>query len=573
MSSNGNSSKRSAEDDARDPKRLKNSTSNPSSDPPSQDAMNVFLEAKRKIAERVAALSTSNVRPPLARPPAPRPMLNLQKDDIQRKIDEAKARVQALERNSKLPIFTNPVVGVMRPIGGLNISTSIPSSSTAIPPAATSSTPTSRNYRASLLPQPIFATVKANQRAQTATVTIPTSKEVKQADKKAVSNFSDPTKNPYFDPYVSSKSSVAPKIRTPKTFKFIEPGKYIQLAQQMRATAQLERLKKEIAETVKKAGMDAELELVSDNAIRREPPPDCEWWDTQLLKSETYELTEANMVLNGEDSIVTDLIQHPVPIQPIAEPGMPAPKPVMLTDKERKKLRRQLRAERLKDKQEKIRLGLLPPDEPKVKLSNLMKVLGGDAIQDPTKVEAKVRAQVAARLAAHKKQNEMRKLTPEQRREKTRQKLQEDTSKVVEVAVFRLKDLSNGLNKKKVELNAQQLYLTGVGLVYSGMNMVAVEGGPKGIKKFRKLMLNRINWRIDADGEEDGGDGEDEGEEESGAKGDECLLVWEGEIQRRMFDSFRMIQCPTEERVKEILEKHRSLHYWDACRNFVHELN
>ena len=41
--------------------------------------------------------------------------------------------------------------------------------------------------------------------------------------------------------------------------------------------------------------------------------------------------------------------------------------PVLLTKKERKKLRRTNRREAWKDKQEKIRLGLEPPPEPKVR--------------------------------------------------------------------------------------------------------------------------------------------------------------------------------------------------------------
>ena len=41
------------------------------------------------------------------------------------------------------------------------------------------------------------------------------------------------------------------------------------------------------------------------------------------------------------------------------------------------------------------RLGLIPPDEPKVKMSNLMRVLGNEQVLDPTKVEAQVRAQMA----------------------------------------------------------------------------------------------------------------------------------------------------------------------------------
>ena len=70
---------------------------------------------------------------------------------------------------------------------------------------------------------------------------------------------------------------------------------------------------------------------------------------------------------------------------------------VMLTKKERKKMRRQSRAEALKEQQEKIRLGLMPPPEPKVKISNLMRVLGTEAVQDPTKVEEYVRNQMAKR--------------------------------------------------------------------------------------------------------------------------------------------------------------------------------
>ena len=43
--------------------------------------------------------------------------------------------------------------------------------------------------------------------------------------------------------------------------------------------------------------------------------------------------------------------------------------PVMLTKKERKKIRRQNRAEAQKEQTEKIRLGLIAPPEPKVTYS------------------------------------------------------------------------------------------------------------------------------------------------------------------------------------------------------------
>lgn len=43
-----------------------------------------------------------------------------------------------------------------------------------------------------------------------------------------------------------------------------------------------------------------------------------------------------------------------------------------------------------------------------VKLTNLMRVLGTDAIQDPTKMEAAVRAQMAARVKKHESSNASR---------------------------------------------------------------------------------------------------------------------------------------------------------------------
>ena len=54
---------------------------------------------------------------------------------------------------------------------------------------------------------------------------------------------------------------------------------------------------------------------------------------------------------------VTNLIEHPSKMQPPAEPDKMPEIPVILTAKERKKLRRQTRAEAQKELQEKIRLG------------------------------------------------------------------------------------------------------------------------------------------------------------------------------------------------------------------------
>ena len=66
-----------------------------------------------------------------------------------------------------------------------------------------------------------------------------------------------------------------------------------------------------------------------------------------------------------------------------------------------------------------------------------MRVLGSDAIQDPTKMEAHVRKQMAERLRKHEEANAERKLTDEQRAAKKTKKLQEDTSLATYVSVYK----------------------------------------------------------------------------------------------------------------------------------------
>lgn len=100
-------------------------------------------------------------------------------------------------------------------------------------------------------------------------------------------------------------------------------------------------------------------------------------------------------------------------------------------------MRKQRRQAELQDKRDRVRMGLVPPDPPKVRLANLMKVLTSDAVQDPTRVEARVRREVAMRKHNHEKMNAERRLTDEQRREKIEIKKQEEERKGLMGAVFK----------------------------------------------------------------------------------------------------------------------------------------
>ena len=177
-------------------------------------------------------------------------------------------------------------------------------------------------------------------------------------------------------------------------------------------------------------------------------------------------------------------------------------------------------------------------------------------------------------------------MTPAQRREKKRKKLQEDTSKEVHVSIFVIFKLFGKLNKGKICLNAQQRNLTGALIMLNAkeeeededmdedgdegedkkdikkdikgiydenelsLNMVVVEGGPKGISKYQRLLLHRIKWpNIER------------------RDGKNCHKIWEGTVAKRSFQTFHQKKLKTEIAVKNFLKMHHVQSYWDMLKN------
>ncbi|XP_043971951.1 U4/U6 small nuclear ribonucleoprotein Prp3 isoform X4 [Gambusia affinis] len=361
--------------------------------------------------------------------------------------------------------------------------------------------------------------------------------------------------------YFDQRVLIAPAQRTRKGFKFHEPGRFEKIAQRVRTKAQLERLQNEIAQAAKKTGIQASTKLAliaPKKEIGEGDVPNIEWWDSYILSS--------HMPINPESKFeefdlfgVTNLVEHPSQISPPVDTDKPVTLGVYLTKREQKKLRRQTRREAQKEVQEKVRLGLMPPPEPKVRISNLMRVLGTEAVQDPTKVEAHVRAQMAKRQKAHEEANAARKLTAEQRKEKKVKKLKEDLINGVHVTVYRIRNLQNPAKKFKVEANANQLYLTGTVVLHKDVNIVVVEGGPKAQKKFKRLMMHRIKWE-EHNSKRDDPDGDDDTR-----RNNKCWLIWEGTAKERSFGEMKFKQCPTENMAREHFRKHGTEHYWDLA--------
>lgn len=125
----------------------------------------------------------------------------------------------------------------------------------------------------------------------------------------------------------------------------------------------MEALRQRIAESARKAGLDSEFDAL-DKVVRREAPPECEWWDEPLLTDQKY--TDLSKI-DSDDPLgpINFYVQHPVQIAAPWEKRKVEIRPLMLTKKEAKKMRKQRRMADLKDRQDRVRMGLIPPDAPK----------------------------------------------------------------------------------------------------------------------------------------------------------------------------------------------------------------
>ncbi|KAH7098615.1 PRP3-domain-containing protein [Auriculariales sp. MPI-PUGE-AT-0066] len=554
----------------------------------------LIAQKKAEIAAKLAALkqgSSTAPAAPAAVPPVASASSVVSRDvlskpgavaDLAKRVAEAKQRVAAASsRTSDNPYLaaaqakkpttadTNGPQGA-----GLNMS-----AHPLLLEPTTVAAPTSKKDRYKPL-QPKFASIKANARSVPAT---PPPLSSSPAPKAALSA------NPYLNavaPRADRSEGIvfegAPRERMGRSLKFNQKGKYVALASQQRQEQQLEALKARIAEGAKKAGLDAEFETL-EKTIRREPPPDVEWWDQPFLKS--YVLLNAFPItalpIRSDESPITIYIQHPIPLLPAdasTTDGV-ALKPAKMTKKEMKKMRKQRRQADLQEKRDRIKMGLMPPDPPKVKLTNMMTVLANDAVADPTKVEVRVRREVAQRAHQHDKANAERKLTDEQRRAKVEQQKTEQERKGLVACAFRVRTLGDPSHRFKVRKNAEQMNLSGVCIYNPAFALIYVEGAHKFMRAYKKLMLNRVQWTEHArprarDEGEDGGEPAeqpeqpDEEEERPNLEDNRCDLVWEGDIRERAFTSFRPKKCPSDSMAKETLGQ-KLEGVWDQAKAFV----
>jgi len=104
--------------------------------------------------------------------------------------------------------------------------------------------------------------------------------------------------------------------------------------------------------------------------------------------------------------------------------------------------------------------------------------------------------------------------------------------------------------------------MTGTVVLCKDINIIAVEGGPKQQKKFRRLMINRIKWNTSSKGHVE----EDDGDEQTRER-NKCVLLWEGTGKERAFGEIKFKSCPTENFAREHFRRHGVEHYWDIGHN------
>lgn len=402
------------------------------------------------------------------------------------------------------------------------------------------------------VPKPSTASAMANRRAAAAAAP----KSARKGAKDPVAEFlalkpaeTATRANPYYDPRLAAAPA---NSHVKRALVFNPKGKFVAMAKTARKEAQMAMLKRDIAETTLESGMD--LDIVADLLnMSVDFLPKVDWWDLPFLPGGQF----ADAAQQAASyALVNHLVQRPALLQPPADPNvLVAPKPLALTKEEQKKIRRQRRLQEQKDKQEKIRLGLLPPDAPKVRVANIASILAAESAQEPSRIETEIRQQAASRHEAHLKANEDRRL---QAKASSAAKV-EELNGVVQVAVFAVDRIDRNQWKYKIKVNAQQNGLTGCCISSPKTNLVVAEGGPKGIKHYKALLLRRINWNeIDP--------AADSTQMEADRPPNSCRLLWEGVVASQTWRRFEMHSFPGEIDVKDYFVKLSLENYWNLAK-------
>lgn len=325
--------------------------------------------------------------------------------------------------------------------------------------------------------------------------------------------------NKYLDSSVDARTKQG-KRRAARALQFVPQGVFSKKAQNLR----LEQMTRQMQT---RSSASADVRLAPLDAVA--------WWDRPFVKKDAYK--------TGVDlSFITSTII----VYPVVKPAVPtpeaAPLPLMLTDKEKAKVRRMRKLEAQREQQERVALGLERPPEDRLSLSSYVRMLASEAVEDPTAMETRVRAQMEKRKLKHEMHVEAHKLTKDQQREKARRKLRESVDDGVHCLVFSVPCVNDPRSRFKIIVNAEQYNLSGCLVVTPDRAVVLVEGGPKNTRKYARLLVERMDWG-------------------SGA----CAVAWQAVVPKQQWSGFQVLTCADGVQARQLLAEHGQGHVWDAA--------
>lgn len=379
--------------------------------------------------------------------------------------------------------------------------------------------------------------------------------------------------NPYLSTsYLGPNDKVTKRLE--RGLKFYEKGEVSSEIEREREQQRLElerqveqdrlskiRREKEQAENSAKIarGELPDTRLGEEKYVRRpQDVPASEWWDQPYLDGQLNVLAKYQDGYEDESESDDDeelqapsinYVHHPVPIEVSSVKPMTK---VYLTNKEQKKIRRNRRKLEREEKDTRIRLGLEPKPEPKVKLANMMSVCENDQnITDPTQWEHTVIEQVEQRKKAHLEVNAKR----HEEAVKSRKERKPEVSKDNCCKVFRFKSLASPKIRYKLSMNSKQLGLRGACLRIGddGEGIIIAVGSEKSCKFFERLLLERIKWD------------EPFRDRTSGAIVEQphnhVSKAWQGYLEADKFPRWFMKVCSDELELKDTLRQFDAEHF------------
>lgn len=141
--------------------------------------------------------------------------------------------------------------------------------------------------------------------------------------------------DPHFDRRLGVESLQPRQKRSRPMLQFNQKGKFVRMAESVRQEQKMEALKARIAEAARKTGMEEDLEADGGlgRRIKKQPPPEVEWWDVAFVENETYDSLDTPQAKQLIDHGCSDLIQHPIPIPAPSDKKDVSARPAMLTKK------------------------------------------------------------------------------------------------------------------------------------------------------------------------------------------------------------------------------------------------